>query len=116
MEIAPNPSQRRLCLKSCGLVGEIPKWISNQMGLRFLDLSKTNLRGELPEWFVEMRFGGLILSDNEFTGSLSPRLFPGFALGFGSRVALRCLLSQGTISPGSCLKTSDLQPSYGFFY
>ena len=75
VEIAPNPSLRRLHLKSCGLVGEIPKWISNQTGLLFLDLSKNNLRGELPEWFVEMRFEGLILSDNEFTGSLSPRLF-----------------------------------------
>ena len=79
VEIAPNPSLRRLDLKSCGLVGEIPKWISNQTGLRFLDLSKNNLRGELPEWFVEMRFGGLILSDNEFTGSLSPCLFSEFS-------------------------------------
>ena len=81
VEIAPNPSLNRLHLKSCGLVGEIPKWISNQTGLRFLDLSKNNLRGELPEWFVEMRFEGLILSDNEFTGSLSPRLFSGLSPG-----------------------------------
>ena len=80
VEIAPNPSLRRLSLKSCGLVGEIPKWISNQTGLHFLDLSKNNLRGELPEWFVEMRFKGLILSNNEFTGSLSPRLLSGLVL------------------------------------
>ena len=79
VEIAPNPSLNRLYLKSCGLVGEIPKWISNQTGLRFLDLSKNNLRGELPEWFVEMGIENLILSDNEFTGSLSPRLFSGLS-------------------------------------
>ncbi|KAJ9697694.1 hypothetical protein PVL29_007020 [Vitis rotundifolia] len=81
VEIAPNPRPFRLSLKSCGLVGEVPKWISTQAGLDFLDLSKNNLQGTFPQWFLEMRFKGLILSDNEFTGSFPPGLFSRLGLG-----------------------------------
>ena len=75
VEIAPNPRPFRLSLKSCGLVGEVPKWISTQTGLDFLDLSKNKLQGAFPQWFLDMELHGLILSDNEFTGSLPPALF-----------------------------------------
>ncbi|RVX12758.1 Receptor-like protein 12 [Vitis vinifera] len=81
VKIAPNSRLRLLSLKSCGLVGEIPKWISTQTNLYFLDLSKNKLQGALPQWFLEMRRNGLILSDNEFTGSLPPSLFSGASLG-----------------------------------
>ena len=75
VEIAPNPIPYILSLKSCGLVGEVPKWIYTQMSLDFLDLSKNKLQGAFPQWFMEMELKGLILSDNEFTSSLPPGLF-----------------------------------------
>ena len=69
VEIAPNPRPFRLCLKSCGLVGEVPKWISTQTGLYILDLSKNKLQGAFPQWFIEISSLEVsILSDNEFTG------------------------------------------------
>ena len=43
MEIAPNPRKFSLSLKSCGLIREVPKWISTQTGLDFIDLSKKKL-------------------------------------------------------------------------
>ena len=48
VEIASNPMPFRLSLKSCGLVGEVPKWISTQTSLYFLDLSKNKLQGAFP--------------------------------------------------------------------
>ena len=68
MEIAPNPRPFHLSLKSCGLVGEVPKWISTQTGLDFLDLSKNKLKGAFPQCLLDMQLIGLILSDNEFAG------------------------------------------------
>ena len=75
MEIAPNPRPYSLSLKFCGLVGEVPKWISTQTGLDFLDRSKNKIQGAFPHWFLEMELKGLILSDNEFTSSLPPYRF-----------------------------------------
>ena len=76
VEIAPNPSLFGLSLKSCGLVAEVPKWISTLTSLYFLDLSKNKLQGAFPQWFLEMRsLQVLILSNNELTGSLPPDLF-----------------------------------------
>ena len=75
MEIAPNPRPFSLSLKSCGLVGEVLEWISMKMGLDFLDLSKNKLQGAFPQRFLKMELKGLILSDNEFIGSLPPDIF-----------------------------------------
>ena len=71
MKISPNTRKFRLSLKSNGLVGEGPKRISTQTGLYFLDLSKNKLQSAFPQWFLEIRsLEVLILSDNEFAGSL----------------------------------------------
>ena len=43
VEIASNPMPFRLSLKSCGLVGDVPKWFSTQTRLYFLDLSKNKI-------------------------------------------------------------------------
>ena len=41
-----------------------------------LDLSKNKLQGAFPQWFIEISsLEVLILSDNEFTGSLPSTLF-----------------------------------------
>ena len=73
MEIALRPFS--LSLKFCGLIGEVPKWISTQMGLDFLDLKKKKLQGAFPRWFLEMELKGLILSNDGITGSLPSGLF-----------------------------------------
>ena len=76
VEIAPNSRPFCLSLKYCGLVGEVPKWISTQIGFSFLDLSKNKPQGAFSQWFLEIRsLEVLILSDNEFTSSLPPGLF-----------------------------------------
>jgi hypothetical protein len=43
-----------LSMKSCGLAGEIPDWISTQKTLETLDLSENQLEGMFPLWLAEM--------------------------------------------------------------
>ncbi|RVX12860.1 LRR receptor-like serine/threonine-protein kinase FLS2 [Vitis vinifera] len=64
VEIAPNPRPFRLSLKSCGLVGEVPKWISTQADNEFT--------GSLPPGLFSRlnSLGALALSRNNFSGEL----------------------------------------------
>ncbi|KAL6341187.1 hypothetical protein AAG906_032303 [Vitis piasezkii] len=65
----------QLSTKSCGLAGEIPHWIFTLKRLVSLVLSENQLQGEFPQWLVEMKLLGEILSDDELRGSLSTCLF-----------------------------------------
>lgn len=80
--IVPKFMLSTLFLRSCGLVGEIPKWISTQKTLHFLNLSRNKLEGSLPKWLLTMEFEELNLSENKLTGSIPPRLFQSQILEF----------------------------------
>jgi hypothetical protein len=62
-------------MRSCGLTGEIPDWISTQKTLGTLDLSENQLEGTFPVWLAEMNVESIVLSDNNLKGSLPPSLF-----------------------------------------
>ncbi|KAJ8533991.1 hypothetical protein K7X08_007315 [Anisodus acutangulus] len=74
-KIVPQCMLSGQSLQSCGLVGLIPGWISSQISLDYLDLSKNQLEGIFPQWLADMELGTVILSDNNLTGSLPPSLF-----------------------------------------
>ncbi|RVW48741.1 Leucine-rich repeat receptor-like serine/threonine-protein kinase [Vitis vinifera] len=106
VKIAPNSRLRLLSLKSCGLVGEIPKWISTQTNLYFLDLSKNNLQGSLPPGlFSGPSLHVLALSRNNFSGELPKNI--------GDATSLEILtLSENNFSgpiPQSLIKVPHLQ-------
>ncbi|KAL6340889.1 hypothetical protein AAG906_032000 [Vitis piasezkii] len=95
VEIAPNPRPFRLSLKSCGLVGEVPKWISTQAdneftgslppglfsGLSALALSRNNFSGEnrfsgpFPVFYPKVQLAYIDFSSNDFSGEV-PTTFP----------------------------------------
>lgn len=60
---------------SCKIARDIPKWISNQKNLHFLELSDNQLTGRFPIWLAEMKVGSILLSDNMLTSSIPSRLF-----------------------------------------
>ncbi|KAF9615292.1 hypothetical protein IFM89_022619 [Coptis chinensis] len=64
---APKCMLSQLSLRSCRVAGPIPKWISTQKTLDFLDLSENELDGNFPEWLAEQNIGTIILSDNNLT-------------------------------------------------
>ncbi|XP_065626914.1 receptor-like protein 46 [Quercus suber] len=74
-KMVPKFTLSELSMRSCGLTGEIPGWISTQKTLEILDLSENQLEGMFPQWLAEMEVGTIILSDNNLTGPLPPRLF-----------------------------------------
>ncbi|KAF9605584.1 hypothetical protein IFM89_017927 [Coptis chinensis] len=49
---APKCMLSQLSLRSCRVAGPIPKWISTQKTLDFLDLSENELDGNFPEWLA----------------------------------------------------------------
>ncbi|KAI3791257.1 hypothetical protein L2E82_04966 [Cichorium intybus] len=79
-DLVPRCSLAQLSMTSCGLSGKIPKWISSQKELDFLDLSLNQLEGRFPDWLVEMNISGIVLSDNKLTGSIPPPLFESLKL------------------------------------
>lgn len=97
----------QLSMKSCGLAGEIPHWISTLKRLVSLVLSENQLRKEnshsgLLKWNFWGRFYQMM------------NLEVLFQLAFFLKVVCWCLLSHGTISLGSCPKTLEMQRSWGF--
>nr|KAJ0200855.1 hypothetical protein LSAT_V11C600319320 [Lactuca sativa] len=78
--IVPRCSLQQISMTSCRLSGQIPKWISSQKELTFLDLSMNQLEGKFPFWLAEMDMEGIVLSDNKLTGSIPPRLFESLGL------------------------------------
>ncbi|TXG73066.1 hypothetical protein EZV62_001645 [Acer yangbiense] len=74
-KIVPKCMLSQLSMKSFGLSGKIPGWISTHKSLVFLDLSENQLQGPFPEWLAEMDIRSIFLSDNNLSGSLPPRLF-----------------------------------------
>ncbi|XP_021771420.1 receptor-like protein 12 [Chenopodium quinoa] len=70
----PWPEISVLALSSCNLT-EFPELLQNQTYLQDLDLSKNNIRGEIPQWIWIFQVGNNILecidlSHNFLTGSL----------------------------------------------
>ncbi|XP_074282422.1 receptor-like protein EIX2 [Silene latifolia] len=56
---------------SCGINTVFPQWLRNQTQILYLDLSYTNISGELPGWLWNLSsFQQLSLSGNQLTGSL----------------------------------------------
>jgi Leucine-rich repeat (LRR) protein len=64
-----------LSMRSCGLTGEIPDWISTLKTLGALDLSENQLEGTFPLWLAEMNVNEIDLSGNNLKGFLPPSLF-----------------------------------------
>ncbi|KAK1587949.1 hypothetical protein Q3G72_018577 [Acer saccharum] len=79
-KMVPKCMLSQLSMKSFGLSGKIPGWISTHKSLVFLDLSENQLQGPFPEWFAEMDIGSIFLSDNNLSGSLPLRLFQTLSL------------------------------------
>ena len=69
-KVVPRFMLSELSMMSCGLVGEIPNWMSTQKTLKTLDLSENQLEGMFPQWLAKMEVENIILSDNNLTGSL----------------------------------------------
>ncbi|GKB54560.1 leucine-rich repeat-containing protein [Tanacetum coccineum] len=79
-KIVPRCSLKQISMPNCQISGQIPKWISSQKALIFLDLSDNQLEGRFPDWLSKMDVGSIILSDNKLTGSLPSRLFESVSL------------------------------------
>ncbi|KAL3353091.1 hypothetical protein AABB24_020867 [Solanum stoloniferum] len=61
-----------LSLKSCGLGAQFPQWIQTQKELSFIDISRTNISGEVPDWFwnFSAKVYHIDLSGNNFSGEI----------------------------------------------
>ncbi|KAI3712587.1 hypothetical protein L1987_71146 [Smallanthus sonchifolius] len=70
-KIVPRCSLEQISMSSRGISGQIPKWISTQKDLNFLDLNG---------WLAVMDVGSIILFDNKLTGKLPPQLFESISL------------------------------------
>ncbi|XP_074282109.1 receptor-like protein EIX2 [Silene latifolia] len=62
---------RTFNVHSCVINTVFPQWLKNQTQIEYLDLSYTNISGELPGWLWNLSsFQELHLSGNQLTGSL----------------------------------------------
>ncbi|KAG5569366.1 hypothetical protein H5410_059132 [Solanum commersonii] len=61
-----------LSLQSCGLGAQFPQWIQTQKELSFIDISRTNISGEVPDWFwnFSAKVYHIDLSRNNFSGEI----------------------------------------------
>ncbi|KAH0707028.1 hypothetical protein KY289_012104 [Solanum tuberosum] len=61
-----------LSLQSCGLGAQFPQWIQTQKELSFIDISRTNISGEVPNWFwnFSAKVYHIDLSGNNFSGEI----------------------------------------------
>ncbi|XP_006656407.1 tyrosine-sulfated glycopeptide receptor 1-like [Oryza brachyantha] len=66
---------RVLSIDSCGLVGQIPPWISKLKKLEVLDLSSNTLTGQIPFWISDLPvLFYLDISNNNLTGDIPAAL------------------------------------------
>ncbi|XP_021775065.1 LRR receptor-like serine/threonine-protein kinase GSO1 [Chenopodium quinoa] len=94
-----------LQLSFCRIESQIPQWIQSQKQLIFMDLSNTGISGDLPEWFWNMKFFGLILSHNHLTGSITNL---SFELSYGD---LSYNLFSGSLPQGQVLDNGLVRTS-----
>ncbi|KAL5227763.1 hypothetical protein ABZP36_016028 [Zizania latifolia] len=64
-----------LSMDSCGLVGQIPPWISKLSKLEVLDLSNNTLSGQIPLWISDLHLlFYLDISNNSLSGDIPAAL------------------------------------------
>ncbi|TYG96407.1 hypothetical protein ES288_A11G348100v1 [Gossypium darwinii] len=67
---ASLPKLKRLILRSCNLIGEIPASFGTFTSIKLLDLSFNRLTGEIPNQLSDFDFDNMFLNGNNFTGSV----------------------------------------------
>jgi hypothetical protein len=75
----PRFQLKRLLLAGCDLDKDIiakPKFLDTQYHLEDLDLSNSNLSGDIPNWLFTKGLINLDLGNNSLTGSLDPIWYP----------------------------------------
>ncbi|WMV59746.1 hypothetical protein MTR67_053131 [Solanum verrucosum] len=61
-----------ISLQSCGLGAQFPQWLQTQKELSFIDISRANISGEVPDWFwnFSAKVYHIDLSQNYFRGEV----------------------------------------------
>ncbi|XP_025884444.2 receptor-like protein EIX2 [Solanum lycopersicum] len=61
-----------ISLQSCGLGARFPQWLQTQKELSFIDISRVNISGHVPDWFwnFSAKVNHIDLSHNYFRGQV----------------------------------------------
>ncbi|KAI3688286.1 hypothetical protein L1987_82025 [Smallanthus sonchifolius] len=92
-------------MPNCGITGQIPEWVSSQKDLFYLDFKGNDLDGRFPNWLAELLLF-LDLSRNNFSGELPENI------GNAKRIKSLCLGGNGFSGNLPCNLTKMVNLAY----